>query len=147
MESQSWENIGVYAPVGTLSVPDLFGQNGPQFNKKDEALIFSWGQGVFPDDQIDFNWQEYPCLTATSNSEDCERYSNAQMDVLTKEGAYTVNQAKAKAIYDQVQKLEITTVPIIFLFWYDGYTGVSSRLQGFRETVYGTTYPWTWSLK
>ena len=69
------------------------------------------------------------------------------MDVLTKEGAYTVNQAKAKAIYDQVQKLEITTVPIIFLFWYDGYTGVSSRLQGFRETVYGTTYPWTWSLK
>ena len=147
VESQSWENIGVYAPVGTLSVPDLFGQNGPQFNKKDEALIFSWGQGVFPDDQIDFNWQEYPCLTATSNSEDCERYSNAQMDVLTKEGAYTVNQAKGKAIYDQVQKLEITTVPIIFLFWYDGYTGVSSRLQGFRETVYGTTYPWTWSLK
>ena len=147
VESQSWEQIGVYAPVGTLSVPDLFGQNGPQFNGKDEALIFSWGQGVFPDDQIDFNWAEYPCKNATSNSEDCERYSNAQMDVLTKEGAYTVNVAKAKQIYDKIQSLEISTVPIIFLFWYDGYSGVSSNIQGYRETVYGTTYPWTWSIK
>lgn len=147
VESQSWESIGVYAPVGTLSVPDLFGQNGPQFNGKDEALIFGWGQGVFPDDQIDFNWAEYPCKSATSNSEDCERYSNAQMDVLTKEGAYTVNQAKAQQIYDKIQALEISTVPIIFLFWYDGYSGVSSHVKGYRETVYGTTYPWTWSLQ
>lgn len=120
VESEAWENIGVYAPVSTLSAADLFGQNGPQFNGKDEALIFSWGQGVFPDDQIDFNWAEYPCLNATSNSEDCERYSNTEMDKLTEEGAYTVNQAKAKAIYDQIQELEIQTVPIIFLFWYDG---------------------------
>lgn len=147
VESQAWEGIGVYAPAGTLSVPDLFGQNGPQFNGKDEALIFSWGQGVFPDDQIDFNWAEYPCKNATSNTEDCERYSNTEMDQLTKEGAYTVNQAKAKAIYDKIQILEGQTVPIIFLFWYDGYTGVSSNLQGFKETVYGTTLPWTWTLK
>lgn len=146
-ESQAWENIGVYAPVGTLSAPDLFGQNGPQFNGKDEAIIFGWGQGVFPDDQIDFNWAEYPCKSATSNSENCERYSNPQMDVLTHNGAYTVNVAKAQAIYDKVQSLEISTVPIIFLFWSDGYTAYDSQLQGFRQTVYGTSLPWTWSLK
>jgi peptide/nickel transport system substrate-binding protein len=145
--SEAWEAIGVYAPVTTLSVSDLFGQNGPQFNGKDEALIFSWGQGVFPDDQIDFNWAEYPCTSATSNSEDCERYSNTEMDALTEEGAYTVNQAKAQQIYDKIQSLEISTVPIIFLFWYDGYAGVSSNVVGYKATVYGTTYPWTWSLK
>jgi peptide/nickel transport system substrate-binding protein len=146
VEGESWERIGVYAPVGTLSISALFAQTGPQFNGKDEALIYSWDQGPFPNDQVSFDWQKYPCLNANSATDDCSRYNNPVMSKLTQEGAAAVNVAKAKAIYDKIQQLEISTVPIIFLFWYDSYTGVSSNLHGFKETVYGTTKPWTWSL-
>ncbi|MCL5115548.1 MAG: peptide ABC transporter substrate-binding protein [Firmicutes bacterium] len=151
--SQDWEKIGVYAPVHTAGWSIVFGngtpQNpGPQVNGKDEALIFSWGQGVFPDDTIDFNSKYVPKSPfQPSPQENGERYVNAQMDQLQAQGVTLSSRPARRKVYDQIQKLEQKTLPVIFLFWYKNETAVSKNLHGYQQTVFGTTPVWDWSMQ
>lgn len=144
--SASWEKIGVYAPVKTADYSFIFGAKGPQFNGQMEALIFSWGQGVFPDDTIDFN-SKYIVTSPTSPGENAERYSNPEMDKLTEEGTTLVTDSARRQVYWQIQQLEHDTVPIIFLFWYKQDFAYSTHLKGFQYTVFGHTPVWDWSLQ
>lgn len=153
VESQDWEKIGVYAPVHTAGWSVVFGNGtaknpGPQVNGKDEALIFGWGQGVFPDDTIDFNSAYVPKSPfKPSPEENGERYVNPTMDRLQKEGVTLSSRPERRKVYDQIQLLEQKTLPIIFLFWYKNETAISKHLHGYQQTVFGTTPVWTWSLK
>lgn len=144
--SQKWESIGVYAPVKTADWSFIFGQKGPQFNGKAEALLFSWGQGVFPEDVIDFN-SKYILKDATSSGENAERYSNPLMDKLTVEGTEVPDGPQRQKIYYQIQELEQQTVPLIFLYWLKSTLVYSKHLKGFQETTFGTTPVWEWSLQ
>ncbi|WP_067616922.1 ABC transporter substrate-binding protein [Alicyclobacillus acidiphilus] len=144
--SASWEKIGVNAPVKTADYSFIFGANGPQFDGKMEALLFSWGQGVFPDDTIDFN-SKYIITSATSAGENAERYSNPEMDKLTEEGTSLVTDAARRQVYWKIQQLEHDTVPIIFLYWAKSDFAYSKHLHGFTDTVFGHTPVWDWSLQ
>lgn len=151
--SKDWEQIGVYAPVQSAGWSVIFGngtpQNpGPQVNGKDEALIFGWGQGVFPDNTIDFNSKYVPKSPyQPSPQENGERYVNPLMDKLQAEGVTLSSRAARKKVYDQIQMLEAQTLPLIFLFWYKGDTAVSKNLTGYQTTTFSTTMPWTWAWK
>ncbi len=142
--SADWEKIGVYSPVHTAGASLLFGAKGPQFNGKMEALIFSWGQGVFPDDTIDFN-SSYAVTSSTSPGENVERYDNPLMNRLTVEGTTFTSNAKRRQVYWDIQKLEIETVPIIFLYWDKSDFAYSVHLKGFRQTTFATSPVWDWS--
>ncbi|MCL4520981.1 MAG: ABC transporter substrate-binding protein [Firmicutes bacterium] len=144
--SAEWEKIGVYAPVHTAGAALLFGAKGPQFNGKMEALIFSWGQGVFPDDTIDFN-SAYAVTSPTSPGENVERYDNPLMNKLTVEGTTFTSNLKRRQVYWDIQKLEIQTVPIIFLFWDKSDFAYSVHLKGYDQTTFATNPVWDWSLQ
>lgn len=144
--SASWEHIGVYAPVKTAGWSFVFGAKGPQFNGKMEAILFSWGQGVFPDDTIDFN-SKYIVTSPTSAGENVERYDNPLMNKLTTEGTTLTSRKARRQVYWKIQQLEIQTVPIIFLFWYKSDFAYSKQLKGFTDTVFGTSPVWTWRLQ
>ncbi|PSR34522.1 MAG: hypothetical protein C7B46_05190 [Sulfobacillus benefaciens] len=151
--SQDWEKIGVYAPVHTAGWSIVFGNGtpsnpGPQVNGKDEALIFSWGQGVFPDDTIDFNSEYVPKSPfQPSPQENSERYINYTMDKLQAEGVTLSSRPARRKVYDQIQLLEQKTLPLIFLFWYKDDTAISTHLHGYIQTTFGNTPPWDWSLQ
>lgn len=151
--SKDWESIGVYAPVHTAGWSVVFGNGtpknpGPQVNGKDEALIFSWGQGVFPDDTIDFNSAYVPKSPfKPSPEENGERYVNKTMDKLQKEGVTLTSRPARRKVYDQIQQLEAKTLPLIFLFWYKGDTAINKNLTGYVTTTFGTTEPWQWAWK
>jgi peptide/nickel transport system substrate-binding protein len=144
--AQSWRELGVYTETHTASAAALFGQNGPQWNGKDAALIFSWGQGAFPENKI--NWHSmYIPKDATAPGENDERYSNPEMDRLLEEADRTVDESKRHAIYNRIQELESRDVPIIFLFWFVGNTAVATNVQGYDATTFGTTPPEEWSTR
>jgi peptide/nickel transport system substrate-binding protein len=73
--AQAWRSIGVHTETHAVSAAALFGQNGPQWNGKDAALIFTWGQGVFPENKINWHSSFIP-KDANSPGENDERYSN-----------------------------------------------------------------------
>jgi peptide/nickel transport system substrate-binding protein len=143
--AQAWREIGVYTETHAVSPAALFGQDGPQWNGKDAALIFSWGQGVFPENKI--NWHSaYIPKDASSPGENAERYANPEMDRLLEAADRTVDEAKRHLIYDRIQELEWRDVPVIFLFWYVNTDAVASSVRGYAVTTFGTTAPETWDV-
>jgi len=144
--AQAWRALGVYTETHAVSSAALFGQNGPQWNGRDAALIFSWGQGTFPENKI--NWHSaYIPKDANSPGENDERYSNPGMDRLLEEADRTVDETKRRAIYDRIQGLEFRDVPIIFLFWFVSNNAVAANVQGYDVTTFGTTPPEQWSTR
>jgi peptide/nickel transport system substrate-binding protein len=142
--AQSWRAIGVATDTRAVSAQALFGQNGPQWNGSDAALIYSWGQGVFPEDRI--NWASaYIPKDANSPGENAERYSNPEMDRLLDEADRTVDEAKRRAIYNRIQEIQHRDVPIIFLFWFVNNNAVAANVQGYDVSTFGETSPEEWS--
>jgi len=142
--AQSWRSIGVYTETHAVSAAALFGQNGPQWNGKDAALIFTWGQGGFPENKINWHSSFIP-KDATAPGENDERYSNPEMDRLLEEADRTVDEAKRHAIYNRIQELEFRDVPIIFLYWLVNNNAVAKTVQGYDVTTFNTTPPEEWS--
>ena len=144
--AQSWRALGVATDARTASAAALFGQNGPQWNGKDAALIFSWGQGIFPENKI--NWSSaYIPKDANAPGENGERYSNPEMDRLLAEAERTVDDAKRHAIYDRIQAREHEDVPVIFLFWFMNNTAVAANVRGYDVSTFGETPPEGWSTR
>ncbi len=144
--AQSWRSIGVYTETHAASAAGLFGQNGPQWNGKDAALIFSWGQGTFPENKI--NWHSmYIPKDANAPGENDERYSSPEMDRLLEEADRTVDEARRHAIYNRIQELEYRDVPIVFLFWFVNNSAGASSVRGYDVTTFGTTPPEEWSTR
>ncbi len=142
--AQAWRAVGVYTETHSASAAALFGQNGPQWNGRDAALIFSWGQGVLPQNKI--NWHSmYIPKDATAPGENAERYSNPEMDRLLDAVDRTLDEARRHALYDRIQELEHRDVPVIFLFWFTSNDAVTTRVRGYDVTTFGTTPPEEWS--
>ena len=141
--SASWEKIGVYAPVRTADWSFIFGAKGPQFNGQPECILFSWGQGVFPDDTIDFNSQ-FIVTSPTSPGENVEHYSSPFMDRLTLAGISLTSRTARRQVYWAIQRLEQQTLPLIFLYWNKGDVALSKHLHGYQQTVFNTTPVWDW---
>jgi peptide/nickel transport system substrate-binding protein len=144
--AQAWHAVGVYTEPHAVSSAALFGQNGPQWDGRDAALIFSWGQGVFPENRI--NWASaYIPADANSAGENAERYRNPEMDRLLDAADRAVDPARRRAIYDEIQALEYRDVPVIFLFWYVNNDAVAANVRGYTATTFGATPPETWSTQ
>lgn len=144
--AQSWRALGVATDTRAVSAAALFGQNGPQWNGRDAALIYSWGQGVFPENKI--NWHSsYIPKDANAPGENAERYGNPEMDRLLEEADRTVDDAKRRAVYDRIQALEHRDVPIIFLFWFVNNNAVAADVHGYDVSTFGETPPEEWSTR
>jgi len=144
--AQAWREIGVYTEAHAVSAAALFGQNGPQWNGKDEALIFTWGQGVFPENKINWHSSFIP-RDASAPGEDDERYSNPEMDRLLEEADRTVDEVKRHAIYARIQELEFRDVPVIFLHWLVENNALANNVQGYDVSTFNTTPPEEWSTR
>lgn len=142
--AQSWRAIGVDTDTHAVSAAALFGQNGPQWSGKDAALIFTWGQGVFPENKINWHSMFIP-QDANSPGENDERYSNPEMDRLLDDADRTPDEAKRRALYTRIQELEWRDVPVIFLFWLVDNAAVTRNVEGFDVTTFTTTPPEEWS--
>jgi peptide/nickel transport system substrate-binding protein len=144
--AQAWRSIGVYTDTHAVSSAALFGQNGPQWNGKDEALIFTWGQGVFPENKINWHSSFIP-KDATAPGENDERYTSPEMDRLLEEADRTAAEAKRRALYNRIQELEYQDVPVIFLYWVVNNTAVAGNVRGYDISTFNTTPPEDWSIR
>jgi len=144
--AQAWRALGVATDTHVASAAALFGQNGPQWNGKDAALLYSWGQGTFPENKI--NWHSfYIPKDANAPGENAERYSNPEMDRLLDQADRAVDDAKRRAIYNRIQELEHRDVPVIFVFWFVNNNAVAANVQGYDVSTFGETPPEGWSTR
>lgn len=143
---ESWLKAGVKTDVQTMEASTLFGNQGPQWNGKDAALIYSWGQGPDPNDYVNWNSSQIPANADASGDND-GRYSNAQVDRLTTQGQIQPDMARRKQIYSQLQQILARDVPAIFLYWPKTMFAYNAKLKGFQPNAYAgalwNAYDWT----
>jgi peptide/nickel transport system substrate-binding protein len=140
----SWSKIGVQADVTTMEATTLFSNQGPQWNGKDAALIFSWGQGADPYNYINWSSRQIP-NNEDDPGENAERYSNPVIDDLVVRGGQVADFEKRKQIYDQIQQTLAHDVPVIFLYWPKALYAHSARVQGFRPNAFAGALSEVWS--
>jgi peptide/nickel transport system substrate-binding protein len=137
---ESWEKIGVKTSVTTLEASTLFSQKGPQWDGKDEALIFSWGQGTDPNNFINWHSSQIPA-DENAPGENSERYVNREIDDLVVKGTKVADLNERKKVYNRIQEILAKDVPIIFLYWPKELYGYNAKVKNFNPNAFtGTTW-------
>lgn len=142
----TWSRIGVRTTVTTMEAATLFSNQGPQWNGKDAALIYGWGQGPDP-----LNYVNWSSTQITNNENDPgdngARYANPVVDDLVVRGGQVADFVQRKRIYDQLQKILAHDVPVIFLYWPKALYAYRSSLRGFRPNAFSGVFDgvWGWS--
>jgi peptide/nickel transport system substrate-binding protein len=141
-----WSRIGVRTSVTTMEAKTLFSDRGPQWNGRDAALIFSWGQGPDPYNFVSWSSTQIP-NSENDPGENAERYSNPTVDELVVRGGQLTDFARRKQVYDQLQKILAREVPVIFLYWPSALYAHSARVQGFKPNAFSGVLDrsWTWT--
>ncbi len=140
----SWTRIGVQTDVTTMEATTLFSNQGPQWNGKDAALIFSWGQGTDPYNYVNWSSKQIP-NNENDPGENAERYSNPVMDDLVTRGAQVADFGRRKKVYDQIQQILAHDVPVIFLYWPKALHAYSAQVRGFRPNAFAGELADVWS--
>lgn len=139
-----WGSIGINVTLRSQSFTTIFGASGPQFKKNMSGIFYAWFNGNDPDDT--YYWAGSQRMTSpTSAGGNAVGYFypfsfQGQIDRLTAAGTATVDTAKRRAIYFQIQNLLATQVPVIFLFWLPGFEVVPTNLQGIQPSPYAHAF-------
>jgi peptide/nickel transport system substrate-binding protein len=139
----SWSKIGVKTDVTTMEATTLFSNQGPQWNGKDAALIFSWGQGTDPYNYVNWSSKQIPA-DENAPGENGERYVNPVIDDLVVKGAQEADVAKRRQVYDQIQQILAHDVPVIFLYWPKALYAHSAKVGGFQPNAFAGVLNEVW---
>jgi peptide/nickel transport system substrate-binding protein len=142
----SWSKIGVRTSVTTMEAATLFSDSGPQWNGKDGAVIYSWGQGVDPYNYI--NWSSKQITNGENDPGDNQaRYASPVVDDLVLRGVRVADLAQRKKVYDQLQQILAHDVPVLFLYWPKALYAHSTKLHGFKPNAFSGVFTdnWTWT--
>jgi peptide/nickel transport system substrate-binding protein len=142
----SWRKVGVQTEVTTMETATLFSNQGPQWNGKEAALIFSWGQGSDPNNYVNWSSKQIP-NNEDDPGENAERYANPTIDDLVVRGVQVTDLAKRKQVYDQIQQILAHDVPVIFLYWPKALYAHSAKVRGFRPNAFAGMLDevWNWT--
>jgi len=129
-----WGSIGIKVTLHSQSFTTIFAPNGPTYTKNMTGIFYAWFNGNDPDDTTYWASSQIPATpTSAGNNSLAYFYKfsfQKQIDALTAAGTATVDTAKRRAAYFQIQDLLATQAPVIFLFWLPGYTVVPANLHG-----------------
>jgi peptide/nickel transport system substrate-binding protein len=141
---ESWSKIGVQTDVTTMETATLFSSQGPQWNGRDAALIFSWTQGTDPYNYVNWSSHQVP-NDENAPGENVERYSNPVIDELVVRGGQVADVGMRRQVYDQVQQILAHEVPVIFLYWPKALYAHSTRVNGFQPNAFSGEMSEVWS--
>jgi peptide/nickel transport system substrate-binding protein len=143
---ESWSKIGVQTDVTTMETTTLFSNQGPQWNGRDAAIIFSWEQGIDPYNYVNWSSKQIP-NGEDDPGENGERYSNPLIDQLVVRGTQVTDVARRRQVYDQIQQILAHDVPVIFLYWPKALHAHSARVRGFHPSAFAGVLAdvWNWT--
>lgn len=131
---QDLAGIGIKVNVVTLDFPSLIDRMTNSYNY--EACLLG-----FVNDDLDPNSEMNVWLSSSENHQWDPKQKTpatpweAQIDKLMREQASTLDQAKRKKYYDEVQQIVWEQEPFIYLINHDALSAVSPALQNVHPTI------------
>lgn len=107
--------------------------------------MFAWISSPDPDRFTQYHSTQVP----PPEGQNHPRYRNPRMDQLLTDGIRTHDQAKRKAIYDEVQMIVATDVPMTPIVWRADIDPFTTRLKNFKPNPTQTGDTWNigeWTL-
>jgi peptide/nickel transport system substrate-binding protein len=107
-----------------------------------DASLFNWtynSGALEPDPQTTLR---------TGGVRNFAQYSNPRMDQLLEEGVKTVDVKKRQKIYQEVQRIFVEDVPILYIMYWDWFNVFSRRIKGLPAKpeaafpIYRGAYRW-----
>ncbi|MGE5673074.1 MAG: peptide-binding protein [Mycobacterium leprae] len=129
---QSWKKVGVDAKLEGIKFETILDK------MKDDSLqsfTIGWSLGVEPD--------PYSIWDSKGGFNYMNHYSNPAVDKLIEDGRATMDQAKRKADYSQMQELLAQDQPYTWLAFNNTLAGFSKRVHGLKPTPAGG---FTWNI-
>ena len=131
----AWSEIGVAVRVRQADASVLWGPLGYQFSDQMTACLYTWTNGVDPDDLFYWHSSQIPTSpTAAGGNTPAFFHPYAfqeEIDALTAAGASTLDVEERTAIYHRIQEILRGEVPVIFLCWDRAYPANRLEVAGF----------------
>ena len=139
-----WGSIGIDVQIRSQSYTTIFAPSGPTYTKDMTGISYAWSNPNDPDDTQYWASSQIP-KTPTSPGNNSLGYFyqfdfQQKIDALTAQGVATVDTAKRRQIYYQIQAILADEVPVLFLFWLPGFDVIPTDLQGFKPSPFAHTF-------
>ena len=143
---QNWKAIGVDL-IEKQYPPSIFGANyasgGIVMTGKYDVALFSWLNGVDPDDSVFTMCDQWPPA-----GQNAYRYCNPKLDSAERIALRVYPEAERKKQYSTIQKLLASDQPFQVIWFNRRVNVVSDRMQGFKPAHAVTEFwnTWDWSI-
>jgi peptide/nickel transport system substrate-binding protein len=144
---QQLSEIGIQVDIQNHNATAFFApfeQDGVLKKAKFDMALYAWITSPDPDKKSLYHSSQRP-----PDGQNHPRLKNARLDQLLDQGLHELDDAKRKPIYDEVQELLATQVPMTPIVWRADIDAMTVRLQNFKPnpTQNGDTWNvWEWSL-
>ena len=130
---------GIDVAIKSISNAQLFlPKTGILASGNYDLAYVPWQMGVDPDD----SW-----LFRCDGAGNVMRWCDRRVDALERQAVSTVDMARRRKIYAQIERIVAQQVPILFLFDPSYLYAYDKRLDGFWPNAFSPTWnAWEWSL-
>ena len=150
---QEWGQIGIKVTLRTSTDPAIYGPSGPYFTKAMAGITVNVGNNPDPDDSL--NWISAGIPKSPTDGTCCNTRAyfypldfQAQVDGLYEAGNSTVDLAKRRSIFFQIEAVLADEVPSIFLYWIPSQAAIPANLQGYAGNGFAGSVLWNaWSWR
>lgn len=138
---QEWGKLGLKVTLRTIDGSALFGPSGPYFINAMAGVTYINSNNPDPDDSNQWTSAYIPRSPTDNTCCNALGYFHglsfqAQIDALYRAGNSTLDLARRRQIYFQIQDVLADEVPAIFLYWAPNLIVVPQDLRGFTANPF-----------
>ncbi|SDF48356.1 peptide ABC transporter substrate-binding protein [Sporolituus thermophilus] len=144
---QQLKEVGIQGELRLVDAPLFFGD--VLKNRRFETAMYAWVAGLDPDNQSLWHSKKIPSRANGYEGQNYPGWRNPEVDVLTEQGASTLDLGSRRQIYFRLQELIVQEVPVVPLYFRANIDAVKSRVVNYRPnpTPAGNLWnAWEWAL-
>lgn len=139
-----WGRLGINVTLHSQGFNTIFGASGPQFTRNMTGINFAWFNGNDPSDSFYWSSTQIPRSPTGSGGNDVGYFYQfdfqKQIDALVAAGDSTVDLAKRRQIYYQIQNILADEVPVLFLYWEKAFSVAPATLKNFKPNPFAHVF-------
>lgn len=143
---EAWRQAGADVTIKNFSSAQLYatlGAGGIEQSGKFDVALENWANGTDPDNSILFR-----CDMAPPAGWNIYHFCSQQLDDAERRALTAYDRPTRKALYDRVQTIVASQVPILVLWYQRELDVVSTRLKNYKPAHAVTPFwnTWEWSI-
>ena len=137
---QNWQEIGAKMTIKNMPPAVVWGDYF--FKSQFDSVMVAWdfSTGADPDPSAFFSSKSSPAKGGSGNNG--MQYANPEVDKLLAQGTSSLDMAKRKEIYMQIQSIVRSDLPLLPLFNNANSEGTKAKLIGYKPNVNAESNAW-----